>query len=50
MLNINGHACHETGCPNARKEWDGYEWVKVYECPECGSTVRESETCCGGQD
>lgn len=22
MLSINGMACHETGCPNARKAWD----------------------------
>lgn len=22
MLSINGLACHESGCPNARKAWD----------------------------
>ncbi len=22
MLSINGMACHESGCPNARKAWD----------------------------
>jgi hypothetical protein len=29
MLNINGHNCHETGCPNERKTWnpEDQDWV-----------------------
>jgi hypothetical protein len=35
-LHINRVFCHETGCPNAKKEWDGQagEWVTpedIYE-------------------
>lgn len=30
MCSINGLACHETSCPNARKVWDAdnREWVR----------------------
>lgn len=27
MLMINGVPCHETGCPNTGKEWNGEDWV-----------------------
>ena len=48
MLSINGAACHETGCPNARKEWNDViqEWVKVHECRECGCTFEDGKSCC----
>jgi hypothetical protein len=50
MLNINGIPCHETGCPNESKTWDEerQDWVRYYECPECGSDVEEGQSCdCG---
>ena len=48
MLSINGAACHETGCPNARKEWNDViqEWVKVHKCRECGCTFEDGKSCC----
>ena len=49
MLSINGIACHETGCPNEGNAWIEGEWVKQYECPECGTmhTNREAlSECC----
>jgi hypothetical protein len=33
---INGIFCHETGCPNARKRWDGDCWLI-----ECGAEYDE---------
>ena len=47
MLSINGHACHETGCPNSRKTWvaDRGEWVLFVECRECGCEVEAGESC-----
>lgn len=42
-LVINGHACHEHGCPNIRE---------VTECPECGIEYDEreqAELCCSGE-
>lgn len=42
---INGVFCHEIGCPNSKKTWEAGEWVKYYECFECGCDVREGETC-----
>ncbi len=45
-LMINGVFCHETGCPNTKKRWVDGEWVKVYECLDCGSEVLDGETCC----
>ena len=51
MLSINGHACHETGCPNSRMTWvaDRDEWVCFVECRECGCDV-EVGTVCGCDD
>jgi hypothetical protein len=46
LLSINGHACHETGCPNAGRRWDGEFWIRQRECFECGSTVDVGERCC----
>lgn len=47
MLSINGVACHETGCPNSRKTWDGErgEWIRFIECFECGCDVEEGTVC-----
>ncbi len=35
---IQGVFCHETGCPNIGSRYDAGmdEWVKVFECRECG--------------
>jgi hypothetical protein len=32
-MTINGHYCHETGCPNTNKVWDNEEeeWVGIEE-------------------
>lgn len=49
MLSINGVACHETGCPNARKRFVDGEWVKVYRCRECGTEALDADSagaCC----
>lgn len=46
MLSINGTACHEHGCRNARKTWvTGRGWVLFVKCWECGYDVEERETC-----
>jgi len=45
MLSINGVACHEQGCPNQGKVYEGGAWVKYYECRECGSDVRDGDSC-----
>ena len=52
MLSINGVACHETGCPNARARWDAdsESWVQQRECFECGCTVDADDECCSRQD
>jgi len=47
MLSINGHACHETGCPNSRKTWieERGEFVLFLECRECGCEVESGSVC-----
>ncbi len=47
MLSINGVACHERGCPNIGARWDKEqgEWIKQYECRECGFTVDKGYSC-----
>ena len=46
MLSINGHACHETGCPNSSKTWIPERgWIKFVECRECSSDVELGEVC-----
>jgi hypothetical protein len=42
---INGVFCHEHGCPNTGKRWEDGEWVRYFECFECGCDVRQGETC-----
>lgn len=42
---INGVFCHETGCPNTKKQWDGEQWIAVYVCDICGYDVPEGESC-----
>ena len=44
-LRINGRFCHEHGCPNAGKHWDGHQWIRRHECRECGYWVDEGEAC-----
>jgi hypothetical protein len=48
MLSINGHPCHETGCPNSYKTWvpERQEWVRFVECRACGCDA-EVGTVCG---
>jgi hypothetical protein len=44
-LMINGVFCHETGCPNINAKYIDGAWIKFYECRECGSEIREGESC-----
>ena len=46
-LMINGHFCHETGCPNTRARYDKETkaWIKTYECRECGDRINQGESC-----
>ena len=44
-LMINGVFCHETGCPNTNAKFIDGEWVKFYECPECGDDIRVGDSC-----
>jgi len=62
MLMIQGVPCHETGCPNAGREWVDGEWVIVAEdedadddygpdCERCGGTTIGGEcVTCGFPD
>lgn len=50
MLAINGVNCHESGCPNERKTWDGETWILYRKCRECGSDVRDGDSCCQDQE
>ena len=52
LLSINGHACHEIGCPNRNARWDEkmQGWVKQYECSICGFDVDEGNVCCDHED
>lgn len=52
MLSMNGHACHESGCPNSGKRWDAIDgvWIAVRTCPECGCECDADEECCVFQD
>ena len=52
MVSINGHACHETGCPNrnARYDADRGEWIKQYTCGVCGYRADEDKDCCTEDD
>jgi hypothetical protein len=47
VLIINGHFCHETGCPNSRKTWvpERGEWVKFVDCFVCGYPVEVGTVC-----
>jgi hypothetical protein len=45
MLSINGVACHEIGCQNSGSRWENGEWVKYYECFECGCDVKKGDIC-----
>lgn len=45
MLSINGVPCHEIGCPNMGAKWIDGEWVKFYECRDCGCEVVKGESC-----
>ncbi len=44
-LAINGHPCHEHGCPNERKQKIDGQWVRVLQCRECDGDVVEGEVC-----
>lgn len=46
MLSINGHACHEIGCPNMGARWiPDRGWVHYQECRICGCDVERGENC-----
>ncbi len=47
MLAINGHNCHETGCPNSRKTWfpERGEWIRLVTCRVCDSEIEEGTVC-----
>lgn len=47
MLSINGLACHETGCPNAKKTWipERETWAQFVACRECGCDIEVGESC-----
>jgi hypothetical protein len=47
MASINGIACHETGCVNAKKTWDASrgDWVRYVECWHCGCEVEQGTEC-----
>ena len=51
-LFINGHFCHEIGCPNDRLHWDGEQWIGLVICLECRDDVPKGEVCrnCYGED
>ena len=42
---INGHFCHEAGCPNAHKTWTDGEWRQFVDCFVCGYPVPVGEMC-----
>ena len=48
LLSINGVACHETGCRNARARWDSQSssWVRQYTCFTCGYAADAGSECC----
>ena len=52
IARINGVICHETGCQNtnARYDADSGEWIKQYECRECGNMVDAGSECCNGEE
>ncbi len=53
FLFINGVGCHETGCPNERKDWDKDrdEWILYVPCFDCGSSVEVGTVCdCHAED
>jgi hypothetical protein len=45
---INGHFCHETGCPNTRSRYDRESdtWIPQRTCFLCGFTVDKDDPCC----
>jgi hypothetical protein len=47
-LMINGVFCHETGCPNSKKQYDAEsgEWVTMVTCFICGYDHAEGTICC----
>ena len=52
MLSINGHACHEHGCPNSGKRFDPErdEWVAQRRCFVCGYARDADSACCESGD
>jgi len=48
VASINGHLCHEIGCPYMGARWDTESgtWVKQRKCRECGCQVDKGEVCC----
>ena len=44
-LMINGVFCHETGCPNRNARCIDGEWIRFYECRECGDEIPKGESC-----
>jgi hypothetical protein len=48
MISINGIACHEIGCPNARKRYEPAEdiWITQQVCSTCGFQTDYNVPCC----
>ena len=48
---VNGHFCHETGCPNSKSRYnhESQEWIKQRKCFECGCTVDSDDPCCSAE-
>ena len=48
MVSVDGHACHQVGCPNDSARWDRdtESWVQQRECRDCGCTVDHDDPCC----
>lgn len=44
-LMINGIYCHEIGCPNKGARVIDGEWVKYFQCRECGCDARADTGC-----
>ncbi len=46
-VRINGLFAHEQGCINQGAKWDRdeKEWIRGYDCKECGCFVKNGETC-----
>jgi hypothetical protein len=49
---INGHFCHEKGCPNDGRRYDkeSGRWIEQFTCPICGYERDIDAVCCDDED